>query len=65
MDIEVISKWIPLIAYCMLLTGGWQLAQSHEAVEPPSCVSMDEFPTIKVIIRVNSKNKYISVPTQG
>lgn len=48
----------------MLPTTGWQLAQSHEAVEPPSCVSKDGFPTIKMMIRVNSKNEYISVPNQ-
>lgn len=55
-----VSQRIPLVAYCMLPTIGWQLAQSHEAVEPPSCVSMDEFPNIKVIIRVNSKNEHSS-----
>lgn len=44
---EIISRSIPSIAYCMLPTIGWQLDQSHEAVEPPSCVSKDGFPSIE------------------
>lgn len=38
---------LPSKAFCMPPINDWQLVQTHEVVEPPSYVSMDEFPTQK------------------
>lgn len=38
---------IPSKAFYRPPINDWQLVQIHEVAEPPSCVSMDEFPTQK------------------
>lgn len=61
MYIEKCDK-IPSKASGMLPTSDWQLAQTHEAGAPPSCVSMDEFP-IKIMVFQNQQNLSINTNT--